>query len=464
MAYDPLDFWSCYEFYLSQKALGQDNEAEDAFLSLKGKMKDYVQSYLELSLDYANAGLWEEAIDVLSQLYLKGNEESRSFPMVYYYLGYYWHMKGDEAAALSFYRQAAEKPPDYCFPFRLESIDILEKAIQYNPSDTKAPYYLGNLLYENQPEKAIMLWEQSKELDDTYPVVHRNLGLAYYKQYNDIQKATASYLNAVSLNHNDQRLLYELDLIYAAGREDPLKRLKLLQEHHEMIANNNVADALSREVMLLVQLGRYDEALAIAENEYFRQWEGVSKAYDSYVDAHLLRGWQHFNAGNYEQALEDYLAAKVFPDNMMVAESYRGGRLGQIYYFAGTAYEAMNNASKATEYYRLAADRREEEDLSDNHYYKALALQKLGRTGEADEIFDGLIGLGQQRLESQDIDFFAKFGERQTPDDRKSEAHYLTGLGYLGKDMDDDAIREFKEAVKLNINHIWAVWYSKEPE
>jgi len=30
-------------------------------------MRDYIQTYLELSLDYANAGLWDEAIDVLSK-------------------------------------------------------------------------------------------------------------------------------------------------------------------------------------------------------------------------------------------------------------------------------------------------------------------------------------------------------------------------------------------------------------
>ena len=29
-------------------------------------MRGYIQTYLELSLDYANAGLWTEAIDVLS--------------------------------------------------------------------------------------------------------------------------------------------------------------------------------------------------------------------------------------------------------------------------------------------------------------------------------------------------------------------------------------------------------------
>jgi len=210
--------------------------------------------------------------------------------MKYYYLGYFWMQKGNNEKAADYFKQAANMPPDYCFPFRLEEIKILEMAMKINPSDPRAQLYLGNLLFDLQPEQAISYWERSRAIDDSSPLVHRNLGMAYYKTYQDMPKSIASYDKAISLNHQDQRLLYEADIIHAAARTDPAKRLKLLQDHHEVIAKDNVADALSREVMLLVQLGRYDEALEIAENNYFRQWEGVSKAYSSYVDAHLLRG------------------------------------------------------------------------------------------------------------------------------------------------------------------------------
>jgi hypothetical protein len=41
----------------------------------------------------------------------------------------------------------------------------------------------------------------------------------------------------------------------------------------------------------------------------------------------------------------------------------------------------------------------------------------------------------------------------------RSEGHDLAGLGYLGKDMLTEAGQEFTEAVKLNINNIWAKKY-----
>ena len=73
----------------------------------------------------------------------------------------------DPAAA--YFRRAAALPPDYCFPNRLDSIPVLQQAISDNPSDARARYYLGNLLYDKkQHQEAIKLWEQARALDDTF--------------------------------------------------------------------------------------------------------------------------------------------------------------------------------------------------------------------------------------------------------------------------------------------------------
>ncbi len=456
MEYDPLDFWSDCELYFIRSESRMNEKAEQAASWLRKKMHGYEQSYLELSLDYANAGLLDEAIRVLAELYLEGNDQTNSFPMIYYYLGYYWLQKGDETKALEYFKTASEQSSDYCFPFRLESIHVLAEAIRINRSDSRAPYYLGNLLYEMQPERAIKEWEKSRTLDDEFALVHRNLGMAYYRTNNNTTRAIESYLKSITLNTEDQRLLYEIDLIYAADREVPETRLKLLQKHHNVIANNNVSDALSREIMLLVQLGYYDKALEVLTENYFKQWEGVSKAYNSFVDAHLLRGLNYYHSKNYRKALEDFIAAGEFPANMMVAKPYRGGRSGEVYYYIGTGYEALGKNKEAKEQYHLCIDKRLNNELSDNHYYKALALDKLGRDKEALEIFDGLISLGNKRINSSEVDFFAKFGERQTHADRLAEAYYILGLAYLGKGLKKEAEDMFSESVRLNLNHVWA--------
>ena len=460
--FDPLDFWSLCESYFCLIAMGDTADSEKVYLMLKKGLHGYEQSYLELSMDYAGAGLWDEAIRVLQEIYLEGNDSQDAYPMVYYYLGYYWLMSGDESRALEYFQRASLQSPDYCFPFRLESIEVLTKAYEINPSDPKAPYYLGNLLFDLQPENALAAWEKSLALDDSFWLSHRNLGMAYNKVYPDKSQAVKHYLRSVSLKPDDQRLLYELDLIYAAGREDPETRLKLLQEHHTVIADNNVSDALSREVVLLVQLERYEEALKVMTENRFKQWEGISKAYNSYVDSHLFLGLEMMQSGNYNGALEHMEAAGEFPENMMVAKPYRGGRSGQVHYFKGILFEAMGETDLARGQYQLCINERQRSGLNENHFYRALSLKKLGDKNEALKIFEGLISLGNERLKSTEADFFAKFGERETPDDKLSNAYYLLGLGYLGKEMNKEADNMFREAVSLNINHVWAAKYLNE--
>lgn len=456
---DPLDFGSRFEYYLATASLGKVKESEDMLGELRNKMRDYVQSYLELSLDYSNAGLLDEAINVLDNPALHRDWEGDNSPLLYYYQGYLWNRKGDVSKTTEFLQKASIQSSDYCFPFRLEEIEILETSMRLNPADAKAPYYLGNLLFEPQPEKAIEMWEKSGETDSAFAMVHRNLGLAYYKTNNDIPASVASYEKAISLNSTEQRWFFELDLIYAAARADLEKRLKILSDHQEVITNNNVVDALSRQILLLVQLGRYDEALKIFNSRSFPQWEGVDKLYGSYLNAYLLRGYHHLLAGQTKEALSDGLSAMKYPENMMAAREYRGGRACEVYYFVGTVYEKIGNRKKAKETWNTAISLRQEDQLSDIYFYKAMCLKKLGRTEESNSIFDSLISLGKESMGKEEIDFFAKFGERVTPDDRRADAHYLIGLGYLGKELKVEAKQEFAEAVRYNSNHIWANEY-----
>ncbi|MFZ2147641.1 MAG: DUF5107 domain-containing protein [Sedimentisphaerales bacterium] len=455
LAFDPLDFWAGYELYLAKDAAGLKKEATKALNTLKVKSRGEVQSYLETSVDYGNCGLWDEAIECLRLLAdSKGKNECRH-AMVYYYLGYFYEKKGNAEKASEYYRTASEMPPDYCFPFRLETIDVLNCAMNNNPSDALAPYYLGNLLYDNQPERAIKEWEKSQALDDSFATVHRNLGLVYARTENNIPKAIAGLEKAVACDKKDPRVYYELDLLYEAGGVLPQKRLKLLEENHRTIIKRD--DALSREITLCVQLQQYDRALELLAGRHFHTWEGGGEIHNVYVDAHLLRGQKNLKDKRYQEALKDFEAAFEYPENLEVGRPKRDRRTCQTYFFIGTAYEALDDTQKAKEYFEKSASI--EVGQSEYGYYKGLAFKKLGREEKAEKIFDELIG--SARPEPAET-FFAKFGEKQAHNIRTANSHYIRGLGYLGKANQAKARAEFEEALKLNINHLWAGVYLSE--
>jgi len=453
LVHDALDFWAGNEEYLARSALGRKTEADQAMASLKIKMRDAVQSYLELAVDYGNCGLWDDAIAVLARLVDSRKSNPRVYPLVYYYLGYFSEMKGDVAEASKYYRLGSRMPPDYCFPFRWESLAVLQHAMKDDPKDARAPYYLGNLLYDHQPENAIKAWEAARNLDGTFSVLHRNLGLAYARGEKNYSKASASMERAIECNKKDPRLYYELDQLYEKGGVSLEKRLAVLESNQETVLQRD--DVLQQEIILYVQLGQYDNAIDLLSHRHFHVWEGGGDIHDVYINAHLLRGQQHFRNKRYQQALSDFEAALEYPGNLEVGRPYRAERDAEIYYFIGGAHEALGDASQAKAFYGKAAAERLGE--SEVRYFQGLAFRKLGQEAQAARIFEGLVESGEEELAAtSDMDYFAKFGEKRSEAVRLAHAHYLIGLGNLGQGRRAEAKAEFQSVLKQDLNHLGA--------
>ena len=460
---DPLDFLAMNELYLAESTSGSHGRTQRLCQELMKKMRGEVESYLELAVDYGNCGLWEDAIDVLGPAIenkpaLSGVERitfAGKYPMVYYYLAYFYMEKGDEAKASEYLSLAGKMPSDYCFPFRLESIKVLDFAIQHNPSDARAHYYLGNLLYELQPENAIEHWEKSRQLDDSFAPVYRNLGWAYYRTQKNITKAIGSYEKAIACDKEDARLYTELDHLYEMGNTPLQKRLALLEENHQTVIRRN--DSFLREIMVLVFVGRYDEAISFLANNHFHVREGGGEIHDVYVDAHLLRGLLHRKDSSLKEALDDFLAASEYPENLSVGRPKNDRRAPQVTYYTGTVYEALGDSARATELYKKAVSQKGNSQWPEARFYQGLSLVKLGQKDAAQKIFDELIDAGRNKLSQKiEVDFFAKFGEQQSAESQEASAHYILGLGYLGKGQRGTARIEFEKTVELNVSHVWA--------
>jgi tetratricopeptide (TPR) repeat protein len=450
--HDPLDFRAGYEHYLATALAGSNQEAASAQRELRTRMRDGVQSYLELAIDYGNSGFYDDASAVLRGLIEQEKHEAVVSPMVYYYLGYYAGLKGDTTQELGYYAKASKAAADYCFPFRLESIPVLQRAAEINPADARAFYYLGDLLYDLQPAAALEAWEKSRALDSSFAPVHRNLAVAYEDVSQDIPKAIASMEKAVSRDENDPRYYYELDVLYEKGGIFPEKRLAMLEKHRATIEKRD--DAFSRLPLLYVQTGKYDAALAILKTRHFHNAEGSSGMQNTFVDAHLLRGLQAFSQKQYSKALEDYQAALEFPANLENAWPYGGGRTCEIFYYIGTAYEGLGEVSKAREFFQKSAGAGQESAWSNQRYYQGMALIKLREETKARALFSGLFKFAAGEADAG-VAYFSKFGEKVPMNVRRSRDHYLMGLAWLGEGEKEKAKSELREAIDLDLNNAW---------
>jgi hypothetical protein len=94
---------------------------------------------------------------------------------------------------------------------------------------------------------------------------------------------------------------------------------------------------------LAIFAGKSDLALQLIKSRFFRAWEGGGRFSlgDSWVNAHLVRGHQHFAAQRYREALADYQAALQTPSNLQESAGNTAARKGEVSYWIGNAHEAL---------------------------------------------------------------------------------------------------------------------------
>lgn len=433
---------------------------------LKTLLRDYVHNYIEYAFDYAHAGLYKDAEDLL-ELYTEGKKDL--YPMVSYYRAYFAGQRDEKSLALSWYQKAAAARPDYCFPNRIEDVAVLKAAMAVNPGDPKAPYYLGNFWYANrQYADAIACWERSVTADPSFATPHRNLALAYHNKQNDPAKALRSLETAFRLDPRDARVLMELDQLYKKLNKPHAERLALLEQHLDLTSDRD--DLYLERITLYNHLEQYEKARQLIAAHKFHPWEGgEGKVVGQYLICHLELAKQALAQGQSKEALALLEKAEVYPHNLGEGKLY-GTQENDIFYLKGCAYEALAQVQQATEFFKKATQGLSEpvqaiyynDQQPDKIFYQGLAWKKLGDHARAEKIFRRLIMFGNEHLnDTIRIDYFAV----SLPDllvfdqdldlRNKIHCHYLIGLGYLGlgNAHGTEAVENFNTVLRHNINH-----------
>ncbi|MGA2114925.1 MAG: DUF5107 domain-containing protein [Bryobacteraceae bacterium] len=456
-AADPLDVRAMAENYLA-------SGDKEAARRLAATMNDHPATAQETASEYLNEGLWQDGTDVLKQMTMAAPDKSRVHPMAYYYLGCFAQKLGQIQNASEYYQLAQSMPPEYVFPFQTEAIEVLRQAMRANPRDARAPYYLGNVLYDWQPEEATRMWEASAALDPSFAITHRNLAVAYMHQASgaDLTKAIAELEKAVSLEHKYALHFTELDELYEKAGTPIEKRLPLFRQNASVVARRD--DALNRAVALQVANGQLDDAIRTMTDHTFAVAEGANlNVVDHWTDAHILRAQTEIQAKRFQEALADLRTAATVPANLPVGFEFGGAnaRDPELAYWTGVAYAGRGETQKAAEQWKRAAaapesasERRANQFRrvtgSPQAYYQGLALLKLGETEKAQALFQGLVQSGQNGLKEPAPAASRLDGAEISPRARTANAHYLEGLGYLGLKDQAHAKAEFSQAVRIS--------------
>lgn len=443
LSVDPLNAYATYEKHLL---------TGDAYFTTL--MRDNVESYIELAIDYWHNGFEDQTIKLLKYI-----DSKRQYPTVRLWLGYLADKEGNKKEAAGYFKSALEMSTDYCNPFRLETISVLEKAEEYYPESDKLHYYMGNVFYDKQPERAMFEWNKCISINPSFAMAWRNLGWANWKYTKNYNEAAKQYSKAMELDPTQALFLEEIDQIYQAKKEDVQVRYDLLKSRHNVAIKRYYP--LAEEVITGTLVGDYDYVLGLLRNCYFPTREGVANFHDVYVDALLLSGEQKLAKGSHKEAIKLFEEAFTFPDNQQVFYvDTRIPRDAQIYYMIADAYEKMGDKLKAQLNYKKALEVKVKK--TDYRYWKALAFKKLGKEKEAENLLKELVEEGNDGIVQSVVNFYGAEGTTgETVEMKNTKAYYTIGLGELGLGNNAEAKTCFEKSVELKPDNLWSVFMLK---
>jgi tetratricopeptide (TPR) repeat protein len=449
LAIDPLDWWARH---------------------LNGeKISGDLQVSLDVAHDLARAGFHREATRVLEESVAKpGDLPDQSWgaaPIVQYTLGSFYDSLGDKKKARQHFKHGAALPADYCFPSRVEEIEILESALEMNPRDAKAAYYLGNLLYDRRRhEEAIKYWEQSVNLNPKFSTAWRNLGIGYFNVRKRPAQARAAYEKAFALNPNDARVFFERDQLWKRLREKPDRRLRELEKFPALVQRR---DDLAVELgSLLVQTGRYEDALAWIANRHFQPWEGGEGGpLGLHVRAHLGLGRQSLVQGDYSRAAFHFESALTSPANLGEARHLLANQ-SDVHYWLGLARHQQGEKKASRGHWLAAATFKGDfqemsvRAFSEMTYYSALAWERLGKRVRSRTLFRDLLAYAQElRRKPARIDYFATslptmlLFEDDLPYRQETTALFLEAQAFRGLGQNPQARKALARVLRRDPNH-----------
>ncbi len=433
--------------------------------ALKGQSFDGDdQLYLDVAIEAARGGFVADALSLIeSRIATSGKSAS---PLLHYHAALLASRLGTSAEP--YLAAAAKASPDYCFPSRLEDIAALETAIAMNPSDGRAPCYLGNLLYDRRRHAdAIAMWEKSVASDPSWSIPWRNLGIGYFNIEGSVEKAVAAYDKALAAAPSDARLVYERDQLWKRIGRSPAERLPELEGRLDLVA---CRDDLSVELSALYnQLGQPEKSAPLIAGRLFQPWEGgEGLALDQWVRGHLGLGRKALAAGDAGKAVSEFEAALHPPHSLGEARHLLANQ-SDVHYWLGKALTDAGRTEEASRWLTLAAEfagdflGMEVRAYSEKTFFSALSLLALGRKDDAEKLLGELRAYAEETMETPaKIDYFATSLPTMLlfDDDlqlrRRVSAHVMLAEAAIGLGDKETGREHLQAALKLDPNHALA--------
>lgn len=343
-------------------------------------LRDNAQNVLEVAYALIDLRFPERALQVLNEGYLDEIEldalpsaqswsqnpkpyakqpETPLEPMALYLAAYLHQVMGETREAAEGYRRAAAYAPDFSFPYRVDSVPVLQAAVQQSPSDAQASRMLGHLLASlGKMGEAREAWAKAAENDPRDSVSLACLAQACWKLDDNLDAAATFYERAVAARPDDPVLRRDAARVYTKSEQYENARRHLEAAVQLERKRGDCFEDLCRRYL---DDGDPKLVVALLKTATFSNWEARRVIHNRFAEAHLALAKAAFEAREYSRSIEHAQAAMTYPENLGV------GRLSdpneaREYLWIGKAYLAMGSEAKSEKALTKAASFPQEGD------------------------------------------------------------------------------------------------------
>nr|WP_281503815.1 DUF5107 domain-containing protein [Arenibacter sp. F26102] len=327
------------------------------------------ESLLELAIYYNSLGLDQEAREVLK---LSKNNVKTNLWTAY--------LNKDMESDLSgkYLTKSIESPINFVFPYRPETIPVLQWAMAKN-GNWKLKYYLAqNYIAVGQKKLGLQLLKDCGTKPGSDIFYRFRARMFENDDYTNNEK---DYLRALQINDSDWKLREELVQFYLNNDKNELA-YKLAKKSFAKFPKNANLGLIYAKASLLT--GHYGKTVEVLRDIQILPFEHASESKHIYNQAHILLALENIKTKNYKKAISLLETSKEWPENLGVGKPFNPDERLQDYLLAHS-YAALNDSERSKEYlthiitYATAGKKR---TVSPNDLFELLSLKKLGKEAE----------------------------------------------------------------------------------
>jgi len=302
--HDPLNHLASAESWFLHPS---DRSRERFTSSVKSELPQ--ETYLELAAYYAGLGLAPEAAQILRL--------SPANAVVDYWLAYLAR-DASPAESKALLERAIQASPRLVFPFREETVPVLEWALtQKRESDWKTPYYLALIAWsKGRYDAAANLLNECKNLPDYGPFYLARAGLTKQR---GLEPSLEDYTRARDLAPTEWRTWLALSRRYSELSNSGLSRDTAEMGFRKFPENFVLGMEYARS---LVDTKQFQAALDVLDRLVVLPYENASEGRVLYEKAHLLMAGESIRNRKYEDALAHVARSREWPEHLGVGKPY----------------------------------------------------------------------------------------------------------------------------------------------